>query len=515
MSRFKKLLLSSACVLAVSASPLQAAEISAKGAEDLKSAFQDLISYQQNLMRLQGSELNTDGTISVTPENGYYAVKLPDISITDFIGRKTKVGVIAVNAIPGEKEGRWKVAVALPTPITYFDSDNTPTGQLDIGRQKMAGLWLEDIGTFVQLDAAYDDIRFRDVKAKIDMTAPHMEAKYGLKEDANGLWSGPMNGFIENMTVTNPVEKFKVTMGKIGMEMTMDGYNPKAVKSFKDQMGAVAEVTNNLQSDMSAQHAMGFYNMITEFLGKAWNGFTSQITVKDLTVDVPATPGQPATTVHVGDFGYGLDLTGFNTQDVSLRFRFGFNDMDMSPFPKDAEAMKNIIPSGVNMDVKLDKLPFQKLVELGGNTLKQTTENPQMAQMGGMTFLMTLPQLLTQAGSTVSVDNNYVKATDYKATLDGKFTANMNVPQGAVGEATMHLNGLDKLLATLQQEAQGGDQGAQQAIQGLSMLQMFGQMEEGQTDTRKYHFEITPQGQMMLNGTDMNAMMGMGGGAPR
>lgn len=514
MTRVKKMLLSSACILTMYSAPLHASEISEQGAEHLKKTFQEMVDFQQSMASMQGSMIDFDGEIKVTPANGYYAVTFPNLSYTDFSGKTTKVGVIALNAIPGKKEGQWKVAVALPMPITYFDSDNTPIGQLNIGQQKMAGLWLEDLNNFVKLDASYDNITFKDLDAQIDLKIPHTEVKYDLEEDAKGYWSGPMQGFAENIQILNPVEKINITMGKVSMDMNMEGYDPRAVKSFRDKMGAVANASNGQQ--MSAQHAVGIYNMVTDYLGKSSDGFSAQISVENLNVDTPAKMGNPETNVRIGKIGYGFDMKGFRQNDVSMTLRISFNGLDITPLPADAQAAAGLIPSALNLDISVNNLPFKELVDLGSKTLSQTAKNPQMAQMGGMQALMTLPQLFSQAGTNITFTNNHLTAPDYKAKVDGKFTADMSATQGAVGEAKMTLTGLDKIITDLQKEAQNQAnpmqaQSAQQTLQGLSMLKMFGQMDQSQADTRSYHFQMTKDGQMLMNGTDINAMMGGGG----
>ncbi len=135
----------------------------------------------------------------------------------------------------------------------------------------------------------------------------------------------------------------------------------------------------------------------------------------------------------------------------------------------------------------------------------------QKSQQDMMMAVMSLPQILTDAGSSISVRNTKVTAPELVTTLDGSFTMKQ-------GSMTLGFAGLDEMISKLQSQvsAENASPKLGQMIQSLTMLQMSGQNKPGPDgkSIRTYTFDLTPEGKFLMNGADMSAMlgvMGMGG----
>jgi len=84
------------------------------------------------------------------------------------------------------------------------------------------------------------------------------------------------------------------------------------------------------------------------------------------------------------------------------------------------------------------------------------------------------------------------------------------------GETEVRFYGMDYLIQLMEQRMNNPDTAPasrmmiQQAMQGLGMMQLFGQQkkDENGRDYRGYTMTLTPEGQMQMNGTDMNQLMG-------
>jgi hypothetical protein len=110
-------------------------------------------------------------------------------------------------------------------------------------------------------------------------------------------------------------------------------------------------------------------------------------------------------------------------------------------------------------------------------------------------------------------------------TLNGQVSANAQSPLRAIGSGELVVRGLDALMREFGVTADQGrtpppggrapPSGAGGTNQMLAMLSALGQQGTGPDGqpTRTYRFELTAEGRLMLNGTDMTALLGGATGA--
>lgn len=121
--------------------------------------FTDILVRQQTSYAEAGGQIQAEGPITVNKAAGYYAVTLPPMTVTAPDGRYQKFGMTAINASPSNKAGEWKMSVALPSTISYFDPEDKPVMTLSVGTQKMSGIWDESEGYFTHYDGTYSNIK--------------------------------------------------------------------------------------------------------------------------------------------------------------------------------------------------------------------------------------------------------------------------------------------------------------------------------------------------------------------
>jgi hypothetical protein len=191
------------------------------------------------------------------------------------------------------------------------------------------------------------------------------------------------------------------------------------------------------------------------------------------------------------------------------------------------------MPQSGNIEIMLDSLPMKALgnsftamvrqavdsslaAEQAAGTVYQAKANADLQQQAAMS-LMAMPQLLVNAGSTLTVANTFLNAPDLSSVLEGKFTASATSPMMATGAMTLTLKGLDEAVRKLQALAQKPDANPRTAgiAQALAIMQLQGQLGQGAdgSSNRSYKLEITPDGKALLNGVDIGMMMGGLGGA--
>lgn len=515
--RFSRFVRHSALLLGFTAltSPAFAAEVNEEGAAELKAMFSRMLDFQKSAAAINRNMLRFEGDVQVEPADTYYAVTMPHITIQEPGGAGLfDVGIIALNATPTDDENLWKVSLALPTPMTAYDAEGKPVFSVDIGRQRMAGLWHETFENFVTLDASYENISMSSAPANFRMTMPLTNIVYDLKQGENGLWSGPFTLDVNGIAVSaGGQEAFSI--GRLSARSDISNLNAQALADYKNKIAALAENVDPSVAGQppSSEHAMALYNTMFDFFTTAWSGFTSDIGVEDVNVVVRQPGLDEPQRLHLGNLSYGFDMTGFDQENIALAFRFGLDDFTVDPAPAGSEGL---MPHDVRFDLRVNRLPFREMAELGKTTLESSLESPEMAQMAGMQAMMTLPALLTDAGTHIRVEELLVESGEYHAEAEAKINADMKAQFGATAEAQGKITGLESLIAMLNDRMNdtatppAGREKIQNALQAIAFLQMLGREEQGGDGkaTRSYDFKLGPDGRMTLNGGDLGALMG-------
>lgn len=143
-------------------------------AKRLKAQFSTLINDQKERLLKTETRLETQGEISVEQTDSYYAVTLPAISIVDVSGMTTKIGLIAVNAVPTDNTDQWRVSVSIPSPILQTNENGDVLTRLDIGTQQIGGVWNGASGEFLKLSGKFNDVTLNSANRQMIFTTNEM-----------------------------------------------------------------------------------------------------------------------------------------------------------------------------------------------------------------------------------------------------------------------------------------------------------------------------------------------------
>jgi hypothetical protein len=211
-------------------------------------------------------------------------------------------------------------------------------------------------------------------------------------------------------------------------------------------------------------------------------------------------------TFELGNAGANFDISGFRSGSVKSRIRVNYSDLKLN---NATDAYKDIIPLSLDLNLIVDNLPFSQLVELG-RTAAGAGEGGS-GQAAAMGALMTVPKLLTDAGTTLTQSFDF-SSNSCKGKGSGVVTANMKAVNGYTADQDVELQGLDKVIEKINEEIRKpGNPEAQnlQSVLGtLTILQMVGQQKPDNPDTRTYKLVVDEQGRTMLNGSDMSTLLG-------
>jgi hypothetical protein len=500
-------------VLVFLTGPARAA-VDKEGAEKLRAVVEKAMADLGDSAAAAGKTLQLDGPVMVEPNGTYYAVTLPGLKYGYMDGEKVEMGMIAINAMPAAKPGQWKMTVALPTPLSHFDDDQQLEALTTIGAQSFAGIWSEELGAFVKLNAAYQNIVRMDPEHRPVMTIKGVTIKGDSTQNPQGAWSGTYNVEATGIAYDNAQAGAKGSLESVTGQFKLKDYSLAATKDYDAKIAALSESYNAGEGEMiSVMHVLGIYNLVTEFISSAWQGVDIEIAVKNAAFSQPGKSGRPPVQTGFADARIGFGLEGLGTDKVMTGLRVGYNGLSYSPAP----VRGNVVPTQLNMDLRVAQLPLMKLLELGRQGLQMTAGAPSkdIADLAMLTVLAQAPQALTQAGTSITLNDTHLGNGDYDVRVDGTATANYQAMLGATGKAKVAVRNIEKLSAAVKtaMDAPGTSpetrERMQKALQVLTIMQVSGRKEKDAGGNNLHHFdlELGQDGKVMLNGTDLSALV--------
>lgn len=504
-----------ATILIFTIPPAHAA-LDKEGAVRVKQIFTRYLEQRQTASRLAGQDLKMEGDIMVEPGDNYYAVTMPHISVHNPDGSYTDIGILAINAMPGGKQGEWRMTIAIPTPVIGYDAQKKIQSRIDIGAQTLAGVWNEQASHFTKLDARYENVTIQRIQDGMTIKIPKTSVIFDLTPAADGkMWSGPAKYRLENLEITRSGDPGISRIGRLDIDAFLHDYSPESAKTYQEKLAALAESAGD--GPVSEKHVMGMYNMVFDSFSSIWDGFDSSIIASDIALARPAVSGSPESTFKIAKAGLALNAKGFRSNTVGLTSKVFYEGFSLTPAP---QALVDATPTHFNLDLSLSKVPFRDLVALGKTSLQSSGVSEKTPAETAALMTMAL-QIMTNAGTSLDIRDTTLGNTFYNAMLNGKILADLNAAMKAAGKVTLNITGLDQIMAMTKK--QSGDKTLDDAtrkklqdlVVSMTILQAMGQKAKDATgkEIRTYDLELTKEGQLTLNGTDLSAIQAMIGAA--
>jgi hypothetical protein len=177
----------------------------------------------------------------------------------------------------------------------------------------------------------------------------------------------------------------------------------------------------------------------------------------------------------------------------------------------DADMPEAYLPRSFDFVIELDNMPLQDAAMMAMELAEGAAADPaafeEQMEMSLMFMAMGLQQQMVTSGAVIRINAfNYVSdALD--VVMSGELTASDKSPNGAVGHIDLAITGLDTAIDDLKGAEKGSDE--EDLAMTLAMIQSMGT--RGDADGRSQHtyaFDFTPDGQMLLNGNDMEPLIG-------
>lgn len=530
MRRFLQIsLLSSTLLLGADLASARAQEMQAldERGQALLTLFEDVVKNQQSQPLANGTTAKFEGNVSVEKVDDYYAVTLPFISLHYPDGDVFEIGLIAINAAAHQDPDQWKMTFALPTPMNYV-SKGKETFQVAIGGQRSSGVWNGKLGYFSKLDANFENINIDDKVKGALINIPSVRVVYDLDSDTDGRWSGPLYFTFNDINATSPTEGGEIfRLGALNMNMEIFKYDPAALGAYRSALNDMAVLpgpnTNNAEQETTPSAPNSpldddkLGTMIQSLVALLGDGFTSEFQLADFTMTNYAEDAA-FKTLRMADANFGIDMTGFLAKSALINMRTGYNGLTLEPFPQDIPALA---PANLNLDIVLEKIPFEEIIALGRSTMESSIANPNMSGLGTLSLAMSLPAILSKAGTSLLLENNYVGNDMYHIDLKGKVITDVEATNSATADITAQFRGMDDITQYLTTQMKTNPEAAnvgtmQQALMGLTVLKGFAKagVNDDGAPVHIFNIVMNPQGQILLNGNDMSMLAGMMG-APK
>jgi len=465
-------------LLCLAATPLQAQETTKERALSLQSHFQNVLeNRQKNIENATNAQrtLKLEGRVSVEPADGYYAITLPPMRMIRQDQTETRIGMISMNASE-HKASRLKVTLALPTSILGLDADGQEAVRITIQEQKTAGIWHEELESFIKLDAHYKDVRIEASGGETTLRLPEILVRYNLEEDEDKRWSGPTWIQANNITLDTKNENISSIIENITFSTHIDKFSAQALKSVQE--ASPVNITENLNMADGMKTRLNI------------NGVKLSTTEQTLSLDNTA-------------FLMSFDDALSDTANIQFGFSFkGANSTDIS------DDLKSLAPRNANFSLTHNNIPLAQIQEILLNSA------PTNAQMAGFSTLLKLPAILSQAGSTIELQNTFMSNDQYRMDLDSTVRADITAAHSATLTGTLAVSGLDKILSILQVSATN----SQTEKHGTFMrtlarfLERLKPISKIKTNPEKgfvhvFDFEVGKDGQLLVNGQNATTLL--------
>ncbi len=522
MWRFRILLLGAAAIPSLAL----AQAIDTKGAAQLKTLFENALEHTN--FKIEGARpyLEYEGGVSVEQTDNYYAVTLPPLRVNYSSNTTLDVGIISINATPHEeREDRWKMSFALPTPMVLYGKENTEIFQLDIDGQRAAGIWDEDFESFIKLDAIYQNIEVTAGEYG-RLSIPEAQIRYDFTEnEENGYWSGPTVSSVKDLTVEFGKSETKISIDSAQVKANIDDYNVKAAQDFKTK---IRDFTQKIQENSKAvldknipaekKHEIGktmqkmnfqLFAAFVELLENMGNGASIEYSLNGFSLLNPQSVEDDkeasSKEIKLDHAMFGFALNGLDEGAASLAVKFGFDGAGTVPPANIYDSP--IIPSAMNIDMRLQDIAFEKLTAAAQPALQSMAQNPDLAMIIGIGLISTLPAILSEAGTKLIVDKSFIEGDGFRIEFDGALNADPGAMTGFSGRMNGLFTGLDEMIEKterLQFDPKVKDtQGVKRLLTQLTALQTVGRKDEDSKPSRyRFDIEIQSAGAVLLNGQD-------------
>jgi hypothetical protein len=399
-------------------------------------------------------------------------------------------------------------------------------------------LWHNDLQMFAQLTGSMQNVLINlmipeEYQSEFDnidgfkMSIANVRSDAMLEPDENNIWSGRYNSDFDNIEITLPQQVGVATILKMSSESDFEKLDPVI---YRDFFAKYDELLGNLYEieadDTGADEIIEFLPVLKAYKDLLVNGFKSSdmvLTATQIDVKLNKTPDDPHTEKSFGlkeaSFSGSMKGAHENKAEFNLAYTLKGIDVGMKQFEEEfgGETPQEMVPNNVSFGFGFKDLPAITLMDKAIEIFEQSGADEDKMEAMFEASQGEFIKILSEAGTKADINNTYVGNDIWLLLVNGSGNVNETSPFKVAGETEVRFYGMDYLMQIFEQRIQSPDTAPgsrmmlEQALGGLGMMQLMGQQKKDDNgrDYRGYTVTLTPEGQSLLNGTDMNSMMGM------
>ena len=433
------------------------------------------------------------GDIVVEPQGDRYAMTIPTMTIGPRgMPDGLRIGPIEVDLRPlddGLYEAEWR----LPDAIEAVTGDQR-VGVMTIADQRGAGTWSSAFETFLSLDFRLAGIEITPDTERGRVTIDEIIALIDSEETGGGLYDSTSEFSMSSLSWDPGMPDARELLGidLIAIGGTVTGADMAAIYEFVDAVEVLMEEGG---PDAPGGPSPTFASDVAELIEqtpKLIRAFDASYRLEGLNF------ADAETRVDAQGGQFSLYLDGLDGEQATIGMNLEIGDIEIDPPPP----MAQFIPSDTSGNIALVGVPSGQVVDILVGFLRGI--DAMGPDGSGMMAVLQLQQALMGGGTILQISNVNVVTDIADWAFDGEVVPNQAAAFGVTADAEMRIGNMPALIQELQTLPQAGD-----AVSGLTLLQTMGREEtDGQGGpVRVYDFELTADGQFLLNGADMSPLI--------
>jgi hypothetical protein len=473
-------------LLAMAGAPALAQDQAATIKQDVEAALKPLTG-----TGMDDAMLSYAG-IDVAGDGGGYVVTIADLRGAPGSSGYLEFGNVSFRLTP-EGEDAYRVdEVQIPAQIPHKAPDGGSDGSISLPSQQFTGVWSRSLATFLQLDAAYRDVKVDAASENTAISLGELAARIASTDKGGGRFDQSSTFRLAALNVTSPDGVF--SLGSVDGSSDTRDYNAQGWKAIMDQIEAMAAGADG----GAAPAATPALVETLRGVGALFASSISNVKLGAISFRDPA--GTEVFALPEGALSFGAE--GFDQAVGRLTLSLNHRGLvvDMGD-----PAAKDLLPHELAINVALENLPVQELWTGALDTFAtadMTTDDG--ATMAMMMYMSVLQQALVNGKAKLSLTDWRVANALAQAQLSGLIETSAEAMMGVIGQLTLDVTGLDKVIEWTQ-----GYLGPQaEEVATLEMLRGFSNRQTGGDGAAVDHYEVsfTPQGQLLINGKEFNPM---------
>ena len=366
----------------------------------------------------------------------------------------------------------------------YLRNKGTITARIEIGQQHTQGRWNEALKIFNQAHIRLQDLKLTGAgDESAGITLGNLNVTRTLDVGKDGHWSNKQSLELTDLTIE--ADSVTLRIGRIRTRFQLDGRQHPTWLRLREQPGPSPNAPDQgpLADETLLTNLSRSLDLISHSNAKA--------TIADVSI---SEPGQPLAGIAQLTMGGRFDRD--NTDHSAVSYTLGVDGLKIhSP-----RVPPELAPRSARLALDITHIPprlVTQIAEIGiaGEKIEDTRARQAYMSQELLTLLMV-------SRLELSLSDSFIEAAAARIDLALASTFDPDASMGTTGDFTLRFEGLQRIMDALNATDQEG------VGPVLAILTVFSNRtrEDGKI-IDSYTLEITPEGEVRLNGKDITALV--------